>query len=324
MQEEEKRPLEPTIVDTLRAALAVATRSCGRALGAASWWTRQSTARLGHSVLGLFWPASDHPLLLRIATLCAMVLPTAVVVTLCMAVPLAHFPRFREIPETKTASRMERIPIIDKDILAQRDSLVMCKAYLQSLAKLARTDSVVLCVNLRDSTVLLHIRGVTVRSCTLSTYRCSAAMASLRRREGLAAWLSTPFTLRDYIATIPKVPIKVKQAPSDTIEAEKMSRRGPRPEGIDDVYCGLLFDRNLWVDLAQSEMPNPADFRDIAGFRTRMRMKRWLDTVESLILRRPPHYLFRIQITIPREDVKAVYRALPASNAAMVLAMPER
>ena len=191
------------------------------------------------------------------------------------------------------------------------------RIFLENIHSLAKSDSFALVINLYDSVVALHIRGVKVLESKISSFRTSKGLTHLQKAGALPLWLSQPFRLTDACATVQKSPYKVIQAPKDSVEARKLKSKNPVPEQR-GVYCCYEFSRHLRLDVYQAEKPSPTDWR--AAF---FRIFNYIDNayfsscVDVLKLRWPAHRL-HISLEIPYSDAQAIYRALPENALAVV------
>jgi hypothetical protein len=196
-----------------------------------------------------------------------------------------------------------------RELTAARSELVWLTARQQN----ARTDSLSLSLNLVDSTLVLEIRGVTLRVCPVRDFRISG--------PGLATdSLATPFELQSYRATTEKIPIVVKKAPKDTVEAAKELLEPVLPVR-DDVYAWLHFNRQLELIIRQSEAPGFTGWmkKNRGGFVSNI--ARLADAVGQLAHLQFPRVRREVIITIDREDARAIYRALP-EHAALAVLLP--
>jgi len=109
-----------------------------------------------------------------------------------------------------------------------------------------------LIVNLADSMVSLNIQGVNIRECKIHHYKLSHAFKHIKADPLFFDWLAEPFALKDEWATTAKVPIKIRKAPKDTIEAKKYKTE---PAALDkpDIYFTLQLDRSLFLRVNQIE-----------------------------------------------------------------------
>jgi hypothetical protein len=137
--------------------------------------------------------------------------------------------------------------------------------------------------------------------------------------EALLRWLSQPFVLKNAVATIVRVPFLVKNAPKDTIEANK-SEATPTPRRTEDVYIVMNFERNLQLVIQQSELSEGEDKQRIDSLRNSF-TKREIDrSIKALATRNRDAIVPRIVITLPKSEAIILYRALP-QRPKMVLRM---
>jgi hypothetical protein len=189
-------------------------------------------------------------------------------------------------------------------------SLQIDQAFWQARLQLAKGDSISLAVDLIDSVASLEAKGVVMRRCEILRYRSSGLTRRWRSQGRLHQWLASPFMLEKELATLPKAPIRIKEAPRDTIEASE-SKGEDLPIEQRDAEFTLHFDRNLSLFVEQAQAPS---------FRGRLR-EFWYnvhrtfgaaeDALVDLLLFRPPQHRIWIEIELSREDAKAIYRALP-------------
>lgn len=185
------------------------------------------------------------------------------------------------------------------------------EAFLQAQLQMSKSDSIGLCINLRDSVIALKIRGVDVRSCKIEHFRSSHALRHLQATGAVLNWLSNSFTLQRDWSSIPKAPIRVKKAPKDTLEASQTKSEPYTELGKNDVYLTLQFDRNLIVHIRQTQSPS-----------WRGRFWKWIysaklkfyileNRIMALWQGQLPTNLRWIELEIAQNDAVAIYRALP-------------
>jgi len=189
-------------------------------------------------------------------------------------------------------------------------ALEIDQAFLQTRLELSKKDSIGLVVDLIDGTANLEVKGVPVRRCKILRYRSSGLARRLRRQGRLHQWLAMPFILQEQLATLPKAPIRIKEAPKDTIEANE-SKGEDLPIEQRDAHFTLQFDRNLTLAVEQAQPPSFSGRLRELWYDLRRNFNEAREAVTALIyLQLPQHYLW-IEIELSREDAKAIYRALP-------------
>lgn len=203
---------------------------------------------------------------------------------------------------------------------ALRENLVdleIAAAFWQARLQLARGDSIGLVVNLKDSVANLEIRGVPIRVCRIQRYRLGSALRRLRAQGRLQSWLATPFTLQRDLATLPKAPVRVVEAPADTIEAQKRSAVEV-PLEKRDVHYTLEFDRDLVLAIEQAQPSTFKGWWEKLLYKSRRLLASARETIDDLRHGELPRHRMLIEMELTQEDAKAIYRALPG-RAGMVL-----
>jgi hypothetical protein len=199
-------------------------------------------------------------------------------------------------------------------------SLLEQEAFYKAVISLAKSDSIALLINLVDSTAALSVRGTVIKEMKIWRYRISGGFKAIRASGNLPEWIATPAVVRDDRATIAKIPIKIKKAPKDTIEASKTSDvPGPLPR--QDVYCRLFCDRNLRIVVNQTNFPTSKGvflrFKNDCAQRLREGLRN-LKTIASL---KTPEAQVTVKIALPQDDAATIYRAIPR-HASIVLYPP--
>jgi hypothetical protein len=237
----------------------------------------------------------------------AVVSPVLIVFILLVARPIGH-----SLPGVEQRSDGHRYCSpqgTEKDLWLRKLALEAQKAFLTSRLEMARMNGVSLSVDLVDSTACLEVKGVELRRCRVQSFSVSAVGEQLKEMGLLGQWLSTPFVLRAEYASLPKVPIRVVEAPQDTVEAESVELELPVEKG--GVYVAMYFDRGLSMII---EPVSPPGWK---GWHQKL-TSRMRDLIESL--RAEARILLGLDIPVPGvrvsielrpEDTKAVYRALP-------------
>lgn len=259
----------------------------------------------------------------RIFLAAAVIIPPLAALLLMVLLPLTQsfsygeeIPGQNHSPENLAAAAPQVISPEEAALLEKMYRLKTEEAYSQSRLEIGRSDSISLLMNLVDSVVILDIRGVPVRVCKIQQFEASRRFSSLKK-ETLLRWLSKPFRLEKEIATIPKSPIVIKEAPKDTAEANEMAFR-PIPPEKEDVYFALYFSKNLHIEFDQTASPSWQGLVRKALYNARKNLYETGWAIGELTQLRLPQYPLWISIKISREDAKAIYRAVP-HNARLAL-----
>lgn len=196
-----------------------------------------------------------------------------------------------------------------QETIRQLEQMELEKAFLTTRLKLAAQDSVYLSLDLQDSLLMVEIKGVAVRSCKIHDMEISRRYSRIPRKE-ILGWVSEPFTLEEALATIPKIPLVIKNAPKDTIEAQQTSST-PKPPELNSVFFTLDFDRNLLVEVEQIESIPPDDRHLIKKYLNAKRKVTAREALRSVMHFDPPQQDLWIKIWLNDKDAQAIYRAIP-------------
>jgi len=260
----------------------------------------------------------------RIFFILALGLPTIIVLVLTVVLPATYAP-FDDVTEnlnTETSAKaadtvVKETEPIPPDLLQKNAILKSEEAYWQARLKLAKTDAMQLSIDLRDSVVSLDFRGVSIQSTKIHRFRVSRAIKRLQATGRLHPWLVNGFTLQKELATLPKAPIRIKEAPKDTIEANETSGEELEIENS-DVHFTWHFDRQLTVLVEQAQTPTFVGRFSKIWYNLRRGSDSAGETLFNLLQLKLPRHRLWIELELPREDAKAIYRALP-ENAALAL-----
>lgn len=186
------------------------------------------------------------------------------------------------------------------------------RAYQQNRLSLSSKDSIYLILDIPDSVLVLEIKGVPVSRNKFSAIRLSNRY-SLISHENLLPWISVPFTLQRELATIPKMPITVKQAPKDTLEAAQSSN-APLPPDTTAVYFTLYFDRNLVIEVEQSEPAGEGDIDAVKKYRSAKRKESNRSVFQLLKNPAQADQPMTITLSLGEKEARAIYRAIPMES----------
>lgn len=251
----------------------------------------------------------------RILFLSASLIPSLLTVTFSVMLPLINwkYPSNADslteagdakIAEKKQPLSNDHLPLLEKIRTSQTE-----RAFWNSRLAMAKSDSVSLSVDLVDSVINLEVRGVVVRQCKIHRFKTSRALGRLPQDISIN-WLSKPFSLQENWATTPKIPIVVKKAPKDTLEAIRMNATPVTPK-LDDVYFTLKFERNLIIEIEQVEAPSITGFFEKIFYGAFKTVAAAGSTLNDLFNLRIPRHDLLATLIITRADARAIYRALP-------------
>jgi hypothetical protein len=218
--------------------------------------------------------------------------------------------QFEESAEALPDSTPAEIVAGRQALARKMASLEIDQAFFQARLLLSKNDSIGLVVDLIDSVAALEIKGVPIRRCKILRYRSGSLTKRLRNQGRLHQWLSTPFVMQKELATLPKSPIRIKEAPKDTIEANE-SKGEDLPIEHRDAEFTLQFDRNLNLVVEQAQRPSFSGRLRKIWYAWRRSFGTTRDAVVALAHLRLPEHRMWIEIEISRDDAKTIYRALP-------------
>lgn len=184
------------------------------------------------------------------------------------------------------------------------------RAYLNAQDKMAASDSVGVCLNMRDSIVSLKIKGVEVRRIKI---RASVISPFFKRanQEALYSSLSTPLVVTNMEATLPKDPLKVKVAPKDTTEFLATVQEKPDTSDFEAVFYKLTTDKNIQLIVAQAEDTVKTDRKAHFYFDFNDRLDHAKADMKAITSFKTPDYTPFIKIWVPKADAKIIFYAIP-------------
>jgi hypothetical protein len=240
------------------------------------------------------------------------VVPAIAAFVFFVTLPAAHLVWHHEAATstpTKTPDEGARADTGDFARERQIESLRLDEAYWNARISLGKQKTISLAVDLVDSVASLDIRGVPVRNCRIIEYRKSHALPYAMRNGEFREQFSKPLVVRRESATLPKEPIRVTFAPKDSVEAAEAAAEPIEPEQA-DVYVTMYFDGGLSLALSQFERPASNGLRERIKVRLKEGLREAQEAVRLLARKQIPQHELRIELTLSREDAKAIYRAL--------------
>jgi hypothetical protein len=187
--------------------------------------------------------------------------------------------------------------------------LVNEKAFLSAQNSMMNSDSLNLIVDLMNSTLALVIEGVPIHFSSIDTYEYSPFFTSLSN-EAYVQLFSSPFYTESYKSTIVKEPITIKEAPKDTTEAANFFEL---PDTLTNelVVVTMHLNHDFILTFKQSEEIQYTGFTKDRFFLLGMRYSKILDDLRQLSRLRLPKSYPEIMISLPKDDLITIFRALP-------------
>jgi hypothetical protein len=251
-----------------------------------------------------------------------LIIPIAYILYHMAILPAKRFPEnilnttdIEMLPQLAEEERND--PQID-ELLDRWRELSLQERYISSLIDIARSDSVNMSLNLRDSTLTLLIKGVPARPCKILKLDISSGIKHLKKMGLYTSWAGMSFTLQKEWSTIEKSPIKVKEAPKDTIEALKYMEEPALPP-LQDVHVTLRFDRHLVLNISQVQQTTWKNYPKRLQYEWDQLKIYLKDAYHQLRFRQQAPTELRINLEISREDALAVYRAIPGKTELALL-----
>lgn len=165
----------------------------------------------------------------------------------------------------------------------------------------AKEDSIIISLNLQDSTLTMDLEGIELRRCRIYQYELNNRLARKKREGTLLSLTTAPFILEREKATIPKQPVILH-------EVEVGS-----PVLADLSFLNRSFDStNVILDFT---------FTKDLHIRFEERHFIWPEIYPTIL---PPDRIYLVQysyyivIQMDARDLRALYRALPM-DAMMIL-----
>lgn len=192
--------------------------------------------------------------------------------------------------------------------------------FLQNRLHLARQDSIYLVLNLNDSLLDIEIKGLDVHRCKLHGIEVTNRL-KVATHHDMLNWLNKPFTLRYELATIPKVPILVVDAPKDTTEAAKLPKKPLEPEKT-AVFLTLMFDRGLVVQIEQVEEVPEEELTLVQHYEQQLDSLFGRSFLQKIIQPMPADLPVMIKLRMNEADARSIYRSIPHIGAAQLILAP--
>lgn len=194
--------------------------------------------------------------------------------------------------------------------------LIRDKAFLTARIKMADDDSIGLTINLEDSLIQLENKGVVLRQVKFQEADLSKFFKAFKPVPYVRTF-SHPFQITEIEGSIVKNPITVKKAPKDTIEAAQNVAEIDT-SNIEFVEWHLQLDSAFRINIVQSDQALEKVDKPALKYRFRQHYKELRAAFTDMIHFRKPTYYPEITISIPRNEAKSFFRALP-SNGKVVL-----
>ena len=215
----------------------------------------------------------------------------------------------------KTESKVQDSQVKNETVSASKDEmqeffeLKRKETFLKVLYGLSAEDSIYLVLDLQNKIATIELKGIPLHDSPLKSVWISNSI-KLFHTEALIKWMSQPFVLKNAVSTIERVQFLVKNAPKDTIEANK-AEAIPAPRKTEDVYISMNFERNLQLVIQQSEVSEGVDKARIDSLKSSIFKRESEKSIRALASLKRDAVTPKIVITLPKTDAITLYRALP-------------
>lgn len=198
----------------------------------------------------------------------------------------------------------------------ETDSLIRLKSQYTALLALSKMDSIQMVLDLDDSTVQLHLKGIRIFSAGMEIKRRDPVLDRLSNRQ-YEYMFSRPLEILQQRSGIVKEPIVVRHAPKDTIEA---ALNAFRPDTLiqNPAFLWINTGYNIRVIFEQEGFPSFSEKWKHFRFRNALRISGAAKRIANLILFRDQEYTPVIIVRMNADDLRIIYRALP-ENAYLVI-----
>lgn len=187
--------------------------------------------------------------------------------------------------------------------------LVKEKVYKEALLQLAENDSIQLVINLTDSTVNLSINGVIIHQVVIDEFRKDKLFDKLLLSQEV--WLlSKPLSVDSIFSTVVKEPVVVREAPKDTLEA---ALNAWQPDTLiqKPAFVAFSVENNIQIIFEQEFQGKSNSKQERNMFYYHLYSKQILSSFKNFIHLKKQEYSPTISITMPSDEIQAIYRALP-------------
>ncbi|MEQ9303278.1 MAG: hypothetical protein RJQ14_05125 [Marinoscillum sp.] len=219
-----------------------------------------------------------------------------------------------EIRHTNQRIQMDSIPA--KLLPPELSVLNRELAFKHALLELSQEDSMGLIVNLNDSTIGISIHGVLLYYSKINSLSIDPWLITLPDLLYLYKF-SRPVLITSHRSTIIKEPIVVREAPKDPVEA---AINAYLPDTLIQNPAFLQFDleNNIRVLIEQEMTTSWLDRKTRFAFFNSLFTDNIKVNLKHFITWRGPVYRPEIRISLPADDMRAIYRALPAKTSAII------
>jgi len=219
------------------------------------------------------------------------------------------------IPEQKPKSKGPKHDLsvyysLPDSLIDRSKELANKEAYLLAKLEMTRNDSICMALDLKDSTVSLIVQGTTIYSSKITSYKSSSIFA--KNDPFLTSlYFSWPFKIKEYSSSVPKIPVIIRKAPKDTIEAASLPEPGQLEENQQFISFQIKLDRKLGITFEQDSISDHIDRRTIKHYIHQLKKVKKKAVRDALIRAGPMEYLPEIHVKLNRQAALVIFRAIP-------------
>lgn len=201
-------------------------------------------------------------------------------------------------------------PQINSSLLTQLKE----KAWIESRLKMAAGDSIGLSIDLEQHRIQLELKGVVILTSKIRDFSISGFF---RKMDGNVYFntFGTPLTIQQFKSSIAKNPLRVVEAPKDTIAAQAAADAAAKKDSLADenVFWTVKLDRDFDLDIQGIDSISEAQnkYKLGKGFEFERDLRNIAKSFEHILKFTKPVYTPEILISIPENEAKAILRALP-------------
>lgn len=184
------------------------------------------------------------------------------------------------------------------------------KAWLETRVQIARTDSISLSVNLKDSVLQLELKGVVLKSVKIIDFSAEAFFYQLN--PGAYHHLfGTQTQGGSNYSTIVKAPITIKKAPKDTSEVRTEVVAIIDSAKVEAVHWMLTLDNGVLFKIEGTDQYLKSDWWVGRKFWFWQDLHKIKQDLRQTVQFKVPEYQPEIRVHISEAEARAIYRALP-------------
>lgn len=184
------------------------------------------------------------------------------------------------------------------------------EASLLAKMEMIRNDSICMNLDLKDSTVSLVVQGVEIYNSKITSYKTSNLFSKIDPII-TSLYFSWPFKVIDYSSSIPKIPVIIRKAPKDTIEAAALPEPGQLEESQHFVAFQIKLDRKLELNFEQDSISDKINKKTIRYYFHKQKKVKKKAIRAALIRAGPMDYKPEINVKLDRNAALVIFRAIP-------------